>query len=181
MREVHEMVSAFTCELCPKAFRRKQDLDGHVRAAHTHEKPFECVEMECGAAFARPELLRKHQRKHHAEKWRHRCAVCGVPFLKLRDRQLHQSVCRGSRGRPSVMSSFMESNPRQGMQRHDGMNIRNQSNSSNHSFPFPFQMQGIQGEMGMSRVGGGSFQVEHQFQTAFPFAHSKKVVLEKPH
>lgn len=49
---------ARSCPHCGRTFKRTEHLDRHVRT-HTKEKPFIC---QCGAAFARRDLLTRHQR-----------------------------------------------------------------------------------------------------------------------
>ncbi|OIW33219.1 hypothetical protein CONLIGDRAFT_628103 [Coniochaeta ligniaria NRRL 30616] len=51
-------VPAHTCRHCDRTFKRSEHLERHVRT-HTKEKPFIC---RCGAAFARRDLLTRHQR-----------------------------------------------------------------------------------------------------------------------
>ncbi|RSL77015.1 hypothetical protein BHE90_012047 [Fusarium euwallaceae] len=46
------------CPHCTRVFKRSEHLGRHVRT-HTKEKPFVCT---CGAAFARRDLLTRHQR-----------------------------------------------------------------------------------------------------------------------
>ncbi|KAI3547493.1 hypothetical protein CABS01_11122 [Colletotrichum abscissum] len=49
---------ARSCPHCGRTFKRTEHLERHVRT-HTKEKPFIC---RCGAAFARRDLLTRHQR-----------------------------------------------------------------------------------------------------------------------
>ncbi|KAK2051947.1 hypothetical protein LY76DRAFT_366205 [Colletotrichum caudatum] len=49
---------ARACPHCGRSFKRTEHLERHVRT-HTKEKPFIC---RCGAAFARRDLLTRHQR-----------------------------------------------------------------------------------------------------------------------
>ncbi|CCF33533.1 hypothetical protein CH063_05701 [Colletotrichum higginsianum] len=49
------------CSFCDRGFRKSEHLERH-RRTHTKEKPYKC---ECGQAFARQDLLRRHERVSH--------------------------------------------------------------------------------------------------------------------
>ncbi|KAG7053207.1 c2h2 transcription factor, partial [Colletotrichum scovillei] len=50
------------CHICHRSFARGEHLRRHLRT-HTKEKPYEC---HCGQAFARRDLLTRHERLYHA-------------------------------------------------------------------------------------------------------------------
>ncbi|KAK1722828.1 uncharacterized protein BDZ83DRAFT_410396 [Colletotrichum acutatum] len=50
------------CHICHRTFARGEHLRRHLRT-HTKEKPYEC---HCGQAFARRDLLTRHERLYHA-------------------------------------------------------------------------------------------------------------------
>ncbi|KAF2099250.1 hypothetical protein NA57DRAFT_55227 [Rhizodiscina lignyota] len=79
----------FQCDLCPNSFTRKENLVGHVRAAHSNERPFAC--KECGKRFVRKNDRDRHEKQHSAPK-QFRCGGrqpsgqslgCGRAFHRL--------------------------------------------------------------------------------------------------
>lgn len=49
----------YDCNLCPRSFARKHDLQRHIRV-HTGAKPYYC--LNCEKAFARTDALKRHLR-----------------------------------------------------------------------------------------------------------------------
>ena len=56
-----EAKKQLSCTYCSKIFKKKFDLQQHVRS-HTGEKPFQCV--VCGRAFAQKSNVKKHMSTH---------------------------------------------------------------------------------------------------------------------
>ncbi|UKZ71047.1 uncharacterized protein TrAtP1_012014 [Trichoderma atroviride] len=50
-----------SCIYCPRSFKRAEHLQRHIRI-HTKDKPYIC---HCGTAFARRDLLTRHERLSH--------------------------------------------------------------------------------------------------------------------
>ncbi|KAK4291441.1 hypothetical protein Pmani_035726 [Petrolisthes manimaculis] len=57
----HTKQKPFSCKMCHRSYTAKESLNNHLRT-HTGDKPFQC---ECGKAFYKREVLRKHQRTVH--------------------------------------------------------------------------------------------------------------------
>ncbi|CDS11138.1 hypothetical protein LRAMOSA03401 [Lichtheimia ramosa] len=55
----HDDSRPFACPMCSRAFKRKHDLQRHVRV-HTGAKPYAC--LCCKKAFARTDALKRHLR-----------------------------------------------------------------------------------------------------------------------
>ncbi|KAL2919099.1 hypothetical protein HK105_201369 [Polyrhizophydium stewartii] len=58
---VHSEIRAFACPKCPASFRRRQELQRHVRTVHAEpemRRPFACP--GCGTAFGRHDALKRH-------------------------------------------------------------------------------------------------------------------------
>lgn len=66
----------FNCDECGSTFRRRYQLDEHMRK-HTGERPFACD--LCPSRFAQPGALKVHKRVHTGEK-PYVCPACGRAF-----------------------------------------------------------------------------------------------------
>ncbi|CAD6573111.1 MAG: Metallothionein expression activator [Cyphobasidiales sp. Tagirdzhanova-0007] len=51
----------FSCSGCDRTFARRYDRNRHARK-HTGEKPYQCLNPECGEDFGRPDALQRHYR-----------------------------------------------------------------------------------------------------------------------
>ncbi|KAH7701910.1 gastrula zinc finger protein XlCGF57.1-like protein [Aphelenchoides avenae] len=86
----------FTCPYdgCEFATTMDYNLKGHIRAAHTNEKPFKCD--ACDAAFARKSDFNRHVQRMH-EKKTYDCPECdhvakNVEKLKQHVKEEHGKV-----------------------------------------------------------------------------------------
>ncbi|XP_042291764.1 gastrula zinc finger protein XlCGF57.1-like [Thunnus maccoyii] len=98
--DVHESKSTcdteerpFSCSECGKRFRRKKNLQEHMRI-HTGEKPFGC--SVCMKYFSCSGSLRKHLRIHTGEK-PFVCSVCGNRFTESGHLKVHMRTHTGEK------------------------------------------------------------------------------------
>ncbi|WQF75397.1 Putative Zinc finger C2H2-type [Colletotrichum destructivum] len=70
----------YVCSFCDRGFRKSEHLQRH-RRTHTKEKPYKC---ECGQAFARQDLLRRHERVSHRHLDDALSGACGTTRLPRR-------------------------------------------------------------------------------------------------
>ncbi|XP_078031906.1 uncharacterized protein LOC117263073 [Epinephelus lanceolatus] len=94
--EVHNSDLAerpFSCSQCTKRFRRKKNLQEHLRI-HTGEKPYGC--SVCMKYFSCSGSLRKHLRIHTGEK-PFSCSVCGNHFTESGHLKVHMRTHTGEK------------------------------------------------------------------------------------
>ena len=71
---IHNGVAAFLCNDCGRSFVTKQKMQNHVRAKHTHERPYICD--QCGAGFIRSDKMLIHKRRVHTGERPYACEHC---------------------------------------------------------------------------------------------------------
>ncbi|KAK7571879.1 hypothetical protein V9T40_014351 [Parthenolecanium corni] len=74
------------CAVCPKTFKRRQDLDRHA-VIHQAEKPHCC--MVCDARFNDASTLRTHLRRHTTPA-PSVCDQCNKPFASAKNLRVHK-------------------------------------------------------------------------------------------
>ncbi|KAI8837813.1 hypothetical protein BC829DRAFT_365007, partial [Chytridium lagenaria] len=90
---------------CPRRFTRRSNLDAHIRSAHTHDRPFGCV--DCPLRFARSHDLQRHRRSGVKGK-RYVCEWCGTRFARSDARLRHLKVEERRREREGGRGGFEE-------------------------------------------------------------------------
>jgi len=63
IRDVHEKVRAFECDICNKQFGQRSSLKEHILVHHKKEKPFNCE--FCGKAFGHKANFTRHTKTVH--------------------------------------------------------------------------------------------------------------------
>ncbi|KAL8578330.1 hypothetical protein ACOMHN_031704 [Nucella lapillus] len=83
---VHKDERPFCCEQCGMRYREKSRLNSHMRT-HTGIKPYKC--QQCEKCFTRSRELKNHMRVHTGEK-PFACAVCGRRFASSGNLSAHR-------------------------------------------------------------------------------------------
>ncbi|GBN29423.1 Zinc finger protein OZF [Araneus ventricosus] len=78
----------YSCEVCGKAFTRKEYLNHHD-LIHKDDKPFECE--VCGKSFRRKEHLKRHALTHTGDK-PFECKLCGRMFSAKTNLNRHKKT-----------------------------------------------------------------------------------------
>ncbi|ESO08871.1 hypothetical protein HELRODRAFT_128063, partial [Helobdella robusta] len=62
----HSDERKYSCNLCSKAFKRQDHLNGHMMT-HSSKKPFECKFIGCSKSYCDARSLRRHLENHHQD------------------------------------------------------------------------------------------------------------------
>gem|GEM_PF-4834878 len=63
--EVPNSTTSHVCATCGKAFKKKGNLNRHIKTVHEKQKPFKCE--HCGRTFGQKEHLNKHIKVVHPQ------------------------------------------------------------------------------------------------------------------
>ncbi|XP_044727339.1 zinc finger protein OZF-like [Chrysoperla carnea] len=86
---VHSSEKPHACDRCDKAYRREDDLKGHIARAHLNIRKYQCT--LCTLAFFTKINLTHHVRRHTGEK-PHKCEVCGKGFIQKVAMKSHMKI-----------------------------------------------------------------------------------------
>lgn len=84
IRDVHDLVKNYTCDICQRSFANKGTRDDH-RRIHTGERPYKCE--HCPKTFKTFNSIYVHKRVH-ADYKPHKCETCGQ-FFRNKQRLNH--------------------------------------------------------------------------------------------
>ena len=88
-----ELDKPFPCDVCGKAFRKKNDLMRHTRT-HTGEKPYACE--ICKKTFSLSSTLAHHKITHTGEK-SYGCEICKKTFSHRSALAIHKRIHTGEK------------------------------------------------------------------------------------
>ena len=95
-KRTHDGTKPFLCKVCDKGFSRRDKLHCHNRT-HSGEKPFVC--LVCSRAFAQSDKLKCHMRTHTGER-PHPCDLCDKRFARRDTLHCHRRTHTGEKPFP---------------------------------------------------------------------------------
>lgn len=87
MRDVHDGVKKFVCDVCGRCLASRISRDEH-RRTHTGERPHTCE--TCGKSFKQKASLHVH-RLYHSQVLPHHCNLCDRSFRRKQELEKHAS------------------------------------------------------------------------------------------
>ena len=109
----HSTARPFQCTFCGTSYARKYQLQVHVRARHTNEKPYTCAEPGCGKTFITASAALDHARRVHGTKPEFQCKHCNKTFFTPSAARAHTCSAmqnNGSGSRRNNARSSMDDN-----------------------------------------------------------------------
>lgn len=92
--KLHDSLSLFTCDKCPKKFRSLATLEKHIMNNHLTEKKFTCA--TCGKSFGKLNVLKQHEEIHNPIKIYVQCEMCKT-ILLMKSFKLHMEIKHGNK------------------------------------------------------------------------------------
>lgn len=96
IKETHERIKNFACDLCDRNFTTKRNVEEH-RRIHTNERPYICA--TCGKSFKQRASLFVHNRSH-SEEFPFACPECPQKFRTKPILMLHATKHTGEKPFP---------------------------------------------------------------------------------
>jgi DNA-directed RNA polymerase subunit RPC12/RpoP len=94
-KSIQVALDSRTCPKCNKVYSTKKNMELHMEAVHSGQKPFECE--ECGMKFSRKESFKRHT---HSMDKPFLCSVCGKTFARRHIRDVHERAHYGEKKYP---------------------------------------------------------------------------------
>jgi len=100
---IHSQTKTFLCDVCHRAFRRKDHLKNHEKVHDPGKTVYSCSYEACGRTYNSLSSFRKHQAMHCAEEGQLDCKICKL-VLSTRDELInHLKIHAGSRSVKGTM------------------------------------------------------------------------------
>ncbi|XP_069673074.1 zinc finger protein 626-like isoform X26 [Periplaneta americana] len=93
LKDVHERVKNYKCDICARKFANRRTLDDH-RRIHTGERPYVCD--ACGKSFKTKAALYSHKLIHTGV-FAYRCSFCHIGFYCQSKLALHMLIHTGEK------------------------------------------------------------------------------------
>ncbi|KAL1513114.1 hypothetical protein ABEB36_002576 [Hypothenemus hampei] len=93
LKETHERIKNFECDICGRHFATKRNVEEH-RRIHTNERPYVCD--TCGKSFKQKASLFVHNRSHSTE-FSFSCSECSQKFRTKRSLLMHATKHTGEK------------------------------------------------------------------------------------
>jgi len=94
---IHSQTKTFLCDICQRAFRRKDHLKNHEKVHDPGKTVYTCSYDGCGRTYNSVSSFRKHQAMHSAEEGQLDCKICKMVLQSQDELMNHLKVHAGSR------------------------------------------------------------------------------------
>jgi len=94
---IHSQTKTFLCDVCHRAFRRKDHLRNHEKVHDPGKTIYTCTYDNCARTYNSVTSFRKHQAMHSAEEGQLDCKICKMMLSSQEELMTHLKVHAGSR------------------------------------------------------------------------------------